>query len=162
VFLTFLKRLTRHPDRKIHLIVDMHPVHRRVMVRDWLAEHADNIQMHFLPGYSPSSIPVELLNGDLKRHVPQANPVNKAELAAEADRHLRRRQNQPRDGESLVKALFAGSPLRRQLITACFGLRINNNWHAHTYMTAHESRPPRLGCLRGPRTLMPPRGRCEL
>jgi len=50
VFLAFLKRLTRHLDRKIHLIVDGHPVHRRVMVRDWLAEHVDAIQMHFLPG----------------------------------------------------------------------------------------------------------------
>ena len=50
VFLAFLKRLTRHLDRKIYLIVDGHPVHRRVMVRDWLAEHVDAIQMHFLPG----------------------------------------------------------------------------------------------------------------
>src|SRR5205809_516241 len=95
VFLAFGKRLTRHLDRKVHLIVDGHPVHRRIMVRDWLAEHGDSIQMHFLPGYSPELDPVELLNGDLKHHVAQANPVNKAELAAEADRHLRRRQNQP-------------------------------------------------------------------
>jgi DDE superfamily endonuclease/Winged helix-turn helix len=53
VFLAWLERLVRHLDRKIHLIVDGHPVHRRVMVRDWLAEHVDQIQMHFLPGYSP-------------------------------------------------------------------------------------------------------------
>jgi hypothetical protein len=41
VFLAFLQRLTRHLDRKIHLIVDGHPVHGRVMVRDWQAEHVD-------------------------------------------------------------------------------------------------------------------------
>jgi transposase len=108
VFLTFLQRLTRQLDRKIHLIVDGHPVHRRIMVRDWLADHVDTIQMHFLPGYSPELNPVELLNGDLKHHVAQANPANKAELAAEADRHLRRRQNQP----DRVKALFGKPEVR--------------------------------------------------
>jgi transposase len=108
VFLAFLQRLVRHLDRKIYLIVDGHPVHRRVMVRDWLAEHGDSIQMHFLPGYSPELNPVELLNGDLKRHVAQANPANTTDLAAEADRHLRRRQNQP----EAVKALFGKPEVR--------------------------------------------------
>jgi transposase len=108
VFLTFLQRLTRHLGRKIHLIVDGHPVHRRIMIRDWLAEHVDRIEMHFLPGYSPELNPVELLNGDLKHHVAQANPANKAELAAEANRHLRRRQNQP----DAVKALFGKPEVR--------------------------------------------------
>lgn len=57
VFLAFLKRLTRQFDRKIHLIVDGRPVHRRVSVRDWLAENAASIQMHFLPSYVLNSIP---------------------------------------------------------------------------------------------------------
>ena len=102
VLLKFLDRLVRHLNRKIHLIVDGHPVHRRVMVRDWITNHAASIQMHFLPGYSPELNPVELLNSDLKRHTVQANPTNRDELAAAADRHLRRRQNQP----DIVKALF--------------------------------------------------------
>jgi transposase len=102
VLLKFLDRLVRHLDRKIHLIVDGHPVHRRVLVRDWIAAHAASIEMHFLPGYSPELNPVELLNSDLKRHTVQANPANRDELAAAADRHLRRRQNQP----EVVKALF--------------------------------------------------------
>ena len=108
VFLAFLKRLVRHLDRKIHLIVDGHPVHRRVSVRDWLAEHADVIEMHFLPGYSPELNPTELLNGDLKHHVAQANPANRAELAAKATAHLRRRQNQPK----AVQALFGKPEVR--------------------------------------------------
>lgn len=69
VFLEFLKRLVRQLDRKVYLVVDGHPVHRRVSVRDWLSAHADAIEMHFLPGYSPELNPVELLNGDLKHHV---------------------------------------------------------------------------------------------
>ena len=44
VFLAYLKRLVRHVDRKIHLIVDRHPVHRRVMIRDWLADNGASIE----------------------------------------------------------------------------------------------------------------------
>jgi transposase len=102
VFLAYLKRLTGHLDRKIHLIVDGHPVHRRVNIRNWLAENVDSIEMHFLPGYSPELNPVELLNGDLKRHTAQANPADRAQLKAAASTHLRRRQNQP----DAVKALL--------------------------------------------------------
>jgi transposase len=108
VFLTFLARLARHLDRKVHLIVDGHPVHRRLSIRRWLAEHADAFQMHFLPGYSPELNPVEILNGDLKRHVSQANPATRAGLAAAARTHLRRRQNQPK----VVQALFRKAEVR--------------------------------------------------
>ena len=108
VFLTWLDRLIRHLDRKIHLIVDGHPVHRRVTVRDWLAHRVDSIEMHFLPGYAPELNPVELLNSDIKRHVAQANPANPAELAAAAASHLRRRQNQP----EILKALFGKPEVR--------------------------------------------------
>jgi len=53
VFLAYLKRLVGHVDRKIHLIVDRHPVHRRLMIRDWLAENGASIEMHLMPGYAP-------------------------------------------------------------------------------------------------------------
>jgi transposase len=71
----FFDRLTRHLDRKIHLIADRHPTHRSRVVRDWIAEHADRIELHFLPGYSPELNPVELLNADTKRHVAQPTPA---------------------------------------------------------------------------------------
>jgi transposase len=108
VFLAFLKRLVGHLERKIHLIVDGHPVHRRVSIRTWLAENVDSIEMHFLPGYSPELNPVELLNADVKRHVAQGNPANQAQLAAKTSVHLRRRQNQP----EIVKALFGKPEVR--------------------------------------------------
>jgi len=37
-----------------------------------------------MPGYTPELNPVELLNGDIKRHVAQTNPGNVAELTAAA------------------------------------------------------------------------------
>ena len=65
LFLAYLKRLISTVDRKIHLIVDGHTVHRRVSVSDWLTEHVDSIEMHFLPACGPELNPLELLNGDL-------------------------------------------------------------------------------------------------
>ncbi len=64
--------------------------------------------MHFLPGYSPELNPVELLNGDLNRHVAQANPGNVAELTAAAASHLRRQQNQP----GIIKVLLGRPEVR--------------------------------------------------
>lgn len=109
VMITFLDRLVRHLDRKIHLIVDGHPSHRAKLLTTWLAGRADRIEMHFLPGYSPELNPVELLNGDLKHHVTATTtPRSRAELADGARTHLRRRQNQP----DRVKAFFRKAPVR--------------------------------------------------
>lgn len=107
--ITFPDRLVRHVDRKIHLIVDGHPSHRARLLRDWLIERAERIEMYFLPGYSPELNPVELLNADLKHHVTATtSPRTQAELAAGARTHLRRRQNQP----DRVKAFFGKGPVR--------------------------------------------------
>jgi transposase len=54
VFIDFLRRLLRElAGRKVHLIVDGHPVHRARLVSAWVARHAERIQLHFLPGDSP-------------------------------------------------------------------------------------------------------------
>jgi transposase len=67
VFIDFLGRLVRDcGGRKVHLIVDGHPVHRAKAVSAFIGRHADRIELHFLPGYSPELNPVELLNHDVK------------------------------------------------------------------------------------------------
>jgi transposase len=67
VFIDFLWRLLRDGGgRKVHLIVDGHPVHRAKLVSAWVGRHAERIELHFLPGYSPELNPVELLNHDVK------------------------------------------------------------------------------------------------
>ncbi len=109
VMIGFLDRLVRHLDRKIHLIVDGHPSHRAKLLKEWLTDRAEKIEMHFLPGYSPELNPVELLNGDLKHHVTATtSPRTQTELAAGARTHLRRRQNQP----DRVKAFFGKDETR--------------------------------------------------
>ena len=51
VLIDFLTRLLRQADgQKIILILDGHPVHRANKVRAWVAAHADQIELQFLPG----------------------------------------------------------------------------------------------------------------
>jgi transposase len=75
VFIDFLRRLLRDcGERKLHLIVDGHPVHRAKLVSSWVGRHAERIQLHFLPGYRPELNPVELLNHDLKANAAGRRP----------------------------------------------------------------------------------------
>jgi hypothetical protein len=44
VFIDFLRRLRRDcGGRKVHLIVDGHPVHRAKLVSAWVGRHADRL-----------------------------------------------------------------------------------------------------------------------
>ncbi len=54
VMCRFLARLTGHFDRKVQLIVDRHSAHRAKAVRTWLADHKDQIELHFLLRTHPS------------------------------------------------------------------------------------------------------------
>src|SRR5215216_1654724 len=97
VFIDFLGRLLRDcGGRKVHLVVDGHPVHRARLVSAWVGRHADRIELHFLPGYSPELNPVELLNHDVKANAAgRRRPRSAKELRHELYGYLRRRQRQP-------------------------------------------------------------------
>jgi transposase len=97
VFIDFLRRLLRDcGGRKVHLIVDGHPVHRAKLVSAWVGRHAERIELHFLPGYSPELNPVELLNHDVKANAAgRRRPRSAGELRDELHGYLRRRQRQP-------------------------------------------------------------------
>jgi transposase len=53
VLICFLQRLIRDARRKVFLILDRLPVHRSALVRDWLARHKAQIEVFYLPSYSP-------------------------------------------------------------------------------------------------------------
>ncbi|MCH0571921.1 transposase [Streptomyces sp. MUM 136J] len=76
LFCAFLDRPARHTGRKVHVIADRHPVHRSKTVRAWLAENAERVELHLMPGYSPELNPDDLLNADLKHHVPAARATS--------------------------------------------------------------------------------------
>lgn len=96
VLIGFCTRLLRSVDRKVLLIVDRHPVHRSKRFHAWLADHADRIELCYLPGYSPELNPDECLNQDVKSNaVGRKRAGTQAELIDNVRSHLRRRQRQP-------------------------------------------------------------------
>ena len=92
----FLKRLVKDADRKVFLILDNLRVHHSYKVRDWLTEHKDQIELFFLPSYSPELNPDEYLNCDLKDGVHSGVPArSKDQLNKKALSHLRMLQKTP-------------------------------------------------------------------
>ncbi|MYV48068.1 IS630 family transposase, partial [Streptomyces sp. SID2888] len=109
VMCRFLARLVGHFDHKVPLIVDRHSAHRSKTVRAWLADHKDQVELHFLPSCSPELNPDELVNADLKRSLPHTHRArNQTELAAETRRFFHRRQRQPH----IVRGYFGGRHVR--------------------------------------------------
>lgn len=96
VFITFLERLIAKRTRKLMWIVDRHPVHRSNAVQQWLHEHQANIEMHFLPPYSPQLNPAEYLNCDVKHGVHSKPPTrNLSQLKGRVSSHLHKLQKLP-------------------------------------------------------------------
>src|SRR5919205_4126475 len=97
VFIDFLRRLLGDSGgRRVHLIVDGHPVHRSKLVSAFIGRQSEQIELHFLPGYSPELNPVELLNHDVKANAAgRRRPRSASELRDQLHGYLRRRQRQP-------------------------------------------------------------------
>ncbi|WP_449657721.1 IS630 family transposase [Streptomyces acidicola] len=88
VMCRFLDRLARQFRHKIHLLVDPHSARRSARVRDWLATHADQPELHFLPAYAPELNPDELVNADLKRSLPASGRAHNRDQLADGTRPL--------------------------------------------------------------------------
>jgi transposase len=108
-FIDFLRRLTKDAGRKVLLIVDNLKVHKAGKVQAWVASHAHEIELFYLPAYAPDHNPTEYLNNDLKqalRRKPQ--PDSKDELIRSARSVLRTIQRSP----DRVRTYFAAEPVR--------------------------------------------------
>jgi len=53
LLIDFMKRLIKTANRKVILILDNLRVHHAKIVKAWLAEQKDNIEVFYLPSYSP-------------------------------------------------------------------------------------------------------------
>jgi transposase len=96
VFLNFLLRLVKQAKRKVFVIVDGHPVHRAKLVQAWRAKHIHELELFYLPSYSPELNPDELLNNDVKGNaLGRRRPSNKAEMVADVRSYLRSTQKRP-------------------------------------------------------------------
>jgi transposase len=78
------------------LILDNLKVHHSYIVKDWIEEHIEQIEIFFLPSYSPELNPDEYLNCDLKAGVYSGAPARtKGQLKCKAISHLRKLQKLP-------------------------------------------------------------------
>jgi transposase len=93
----FLKRLIKDSGKKVFLILDNLKVHHSKDVKEWLESHKSEIEVFFLPAYSPELNPDEYLNGDLKVGVHSGVPArSSSQLKAKAISHLRMLQKLPK------------------------------------------------------------------
>lgn len=92
----FIKLLIRESTRKIFLVLDNLKVHHSYLVGAWLDKHKEQIEVSFLPSYSPKLNPDEYLNCDLKTGVHSKVPVKtKEQLKSKMVSHLRKLQRLP-------------------------------------------------------------------
>jgi transposase len=109
LFLAFLRQLTKDAGRKVILIVDNLKVHKAGKVRAWVASHAHEIELVYLPSYAPDHNPTEYLNNDLKQKLrQQPQPGSKQELIRSARSVLRAIQRSP----ARVRAYFTPESVR--------------------------------------------------
>lgn len=95
-FIKFCRRLIKDAGKKIYLILDNLRVHHSHMVKQWIEEHRDQIELFFLPSYSPELNPDEYLNCDLKAGVHSSVPArSKSQLKSKALSHMRMLQKKP-------------------------------------------------------------------
>ena len=100
----FLNRLVKDVDQKVFLILDNLRVHHSKIVKKWQREHKAQIELFFLPSYSPELNPDEYLNCDLKAGVHSGVPArSQKQLAKKSISHLRMLQKKPQRVEKYFK-----------------------------------------------------------
>jgi transposase len=80
-FILFLGRLAQSEGGAVTVITDNLPVHHGKRVAQWLKDSEYDIELEFIPSYSPEANPDEYLNRDLKKNVnAKRMPRNQKEL----------------------------------------------------------------------------------
>ncbi len=96
VLLQFMEKLIAKRTCKLFWIIDRHPVHRSLVVQQWLNEHRETIELLYLPSYSPQLNPAEYLNCDVKQGVHSKTPTrNLEQLKRRVSSHLHKLQKLP-------------------------------------------------------------------
>lgn len=94
VFLEFLTQLVKYKQQKIFLVVDGHSAHKTRVIKAWLEENKQKIELFFLPPYSPELNAQEYVNQDLKTNViGKKRPINKAQMKMNVEEFMNNRKN---------------------------------------------------------------------
>lgn len=105
VMIRFLERLVRDSKKKVFLVLDNLRVHHSRKVKEWLTGKEDQIELLFLPSYSPELNPDEYLNCDLKSTISRGKPVReKGQMKTKVLSILRSLQKQPERLRSYFQA----------------------------------------------------------
>lgn len=105
VLTRFMQRLIKDAKRKVFLVLDNLRVHHSKAVQVWLEAHEEQIEVFFMPSYSPELNPDEFMNGDLKTKMRTSEPTRNGEhLMKKVVSHLRSIQSQPQRVRSYFKA----------------------------------------------------------
>ena len=96
MFMKFIKQLIKDAERKIFLVLDNLRVHHARVVKEWLQAYTEEIELFFLPAYSPELNPDEYLNCDLKAGVHSRSPARDTEgLKKKVRAHMTKLQKSP-------------------------------------------------------------------
>jgi len=94
--LEFAKQLIKNWKHKIFLILDNARTHRSILLRDWVKENKEKIELFYLPPYSPELNPDEHVNSDVKYGVGSKHPARtKEELSKTTDEHMNMLKKNP-------------------------------------------------------------------
>ena len=96
LFIVFLTRLIAGATKKVFLIVDHLSVHEAEAVEQWRADKTDQIEIFYLPKYSPEHNPDEYLNCDVKGNInTDGLPKDRAELKGKLRRFMQKLSKLP-------------------------------------------------------------------
>lgn len=95
-FILFLSKLIKSTDGPVIVITDNLSVHHGKIVRKWVDDRKDQIELEFIPSYSPELNADEYLNRDLKKNVnSKKTPGTVAEIKANISSFMHSLQKQP-------------------------------------------------------------------
>ena len=96
LFLVFLTRLLAGATKKVFLIVDHLSVHEAAVVAEWLGGKEEQIEVFYLPKYSPERNPDEYLNCDVKGNInTDGLPKDRQELKGKLRRFMQKLSKLP-------------------------------------------------------------------
>ena len=101
ILIDFMKRLVQDARKdkagKVFLVLDNLKVHHAKLVKAWLEQNKADIEVFYLPSYSPELNPDEMLNANLKAAITAKAPNRKkGQLKQAAIGHLRHLQKSPK------------------------------------------------------------------
>lgn len=105
----FLRRLIKDASKKVFLILDNLRIHHAKKVKAWVKKRSDQIELFYLPSYSPDLNPDEYVNRDLKTQLSsKPSQRRKNGFKSTAKTEMRRLQKQPQR----VRKYFNSSSIR--------------------------------------------------